>query len=161
MSLFHFKNFRISAGRSRICFSFSFAQSCLWDWRSDSMKAQRKTGFGKGEMICGFLRSYIAHIIYRSYILLFGWFVRAIWSLLLRSTIAINADGWRSVSAMGSCLQTTNGGGADAGHWHRRTRKINGACGRCISTTRILRVAFCSFDRQCAGMYTDTARNEM
>ena len=71
------------------------------------------------------------------------------------------ADGWRSVSAMGGCLQTTNGGGADAGHWHRRTRKINGACGRCISTTRILRVAFCSFDRQCAGMYTDTARNEM
>ena len=53
-----------------------------------------------------FLRSYIAHI------LLLGWFVRAIWSLLLRSTIAINADGWRSVSAMGSCLQTTNGGGA-------------------------------------------------
>ena len=64
MSLFHFKNFRISAGRSRICFSFSFAQSCLWDWRSDSMKAQRKTGFGKGETICGFLRSYIAHIYY-------------------------------------------------------------------------------------------------
>ena len=100
-------------------------------------------------------------LVYRSYILLLGWFVRAIWSLLLRSTIAINADGRRSVSAMGSCLQTTNGGGADAGHWHRRTRKINGACGRCISTTRILRVAFCSFDRQCAGMYTDTARNEM
>lgn len=53
-------------------------------------------------------------LIYRSYILLLGWFVRAIWSLLLRSTIAINADGWRSVSAMGSCLQTTNGGGASA-----------------------------------------------
>ena len=49
-----------------------------------------------------------------SYILLLGWFVRAIWSLLLRSTIAINADGWRSVSAMGGCLQTTNGGGARA-----------------------------------------------
>lgn len=39
-------------------------------------------------------------LIYRSYILLLGWFVRAIWSLLLRSTIAINADGWRRVSAM-------------------------------------------------------------
>lgn len=51
-------------------------------------------------------------LIYRSYILLLGWFVRAIWSLLLRSTIAINAAGWRSVSTMGSCLQTTNGGGA-------------------------------------------------
>lgn len=51
-------------------------------------------------------------LIYRSYILLLGWFVRAIWSLLLRSTIAINADGWLSVSAMRSCLQTTNGGGA-------------------------------------------------
>lgn len=49
-------------------------------------------------------------LIYRSYILLLGWFVRAIWSLLLRSTIAINADGWRSVSEMGGCLQTTNGG---------------------------------------------------
>ena len=53
-------------------------------------------------------------LIYRSYILLLGWFVRAIWSLLLRSTIAINADGWRSVGAMGGCLQTTNGGGASA-----------------------------------------------
>ena len=58
-------------------------------------------------------------LIYRSYILLLGWlvlgwFVRAIWSLLLRSTIAINADGWRSVSAMGGCPRTTNGGGASA-----------------------------------------------
>lgn len=51
-------------------------------------------------------------LIYRSYILLLGWFVRAIRSLLLRSMIAINADGWRRVSAMGSCLQTANGGGA-------------------------------------------------
>ena len=53
-----------------------------------------------------------------SYILLLGWFVRAIWSLLLRSTIAINADGWRSVSAMGSCPRTTNGGGVRAGRWN-------------------------------------------
>lgn len=53
-------------------------------------------------------------LIYRSYILLLGWFVRAIWSLLLRSTIAINADGWRRVSAMGSCPRTTNGGGVRA-----------------------------------------------
>lgn len=53
-------------------------------------------------------------LIYRSYILLLGWFVRAIWNLLQRSIIAINADGWRSVSAMGGCLQTTNGGGVSA-----------------------------------------------
>lgn len=110
------------------------------------MKAQRKNGAGKGETICGFLHSYILSSV---------CCVRAIWSLLLRSTIAINADGWRRASAMGGCPRTTSGGDADAGHWHRRTRKINGACGRCISTTRILRVAFCSFDRQCAAMYTD------
>ena len=67
----------------------------------------------------------------------------------------LKSNGMQRAGTMGSCQQTTNGGGADAGHWHRRTRKINGACGRCISTTRILRVAFCSFDRQCAGMYTD------
>ena len=82
---------------------FLSAQSCLWDWQSDSMKAQRKNGAGKGETICGFLHSYI---------LSSACCVRAIWSLLLRSTIAINADGWRRASAMGSCLQTTNGGGA-------------------------------------------------
>ena len=49
-------------------------------------------------------------LIYRSYILLLGWFVRAIWSLLLRSTIAINADGWRRASAADSCLKIVNTG---------------------------------------------------
>lgn len=28
------------------------------------------------------------------------------------------ADGWRSVSAMGGCLQTTNGGGVRACRWN-------------------------------------------
>ena len=100
---FHFKSRGVLAGAPHPFLHFLSAQSCLWDWQSDSMKAQRKNGAGKGETICGFLHSYI---------LSSACCVRAIWSLLLRSTIAINADGWRRASAMGSCLQTTNGGGA-------------------------------------------------
>lgn len=36
--------------------------------------------------------------------------VRAIWSLSLLSTIAINADGWRRASATDSCLKIVNTG---------------------------------------------------
>lgn len=36
--------------------------------------------------------------------------VRAIWSLSLLSTIAINADGWRRASAAANCLKIVNTG---------------------------------------------------